>query len=291
MGQTVLQHSAFSDQHLRAPRPLAKQIPVAALPSSSARPGAQWIIGGVAIFAFTAYGTFLYQNYKRSVTISEHLNVPEDVADRYDHHAATFDQGLDFAEWCTGLRDKRKKMMAQAHGQVLEVAAGTGRNFEYYPWNKCRSLTVLDLSQPMLEEAKKKLASSRPKKVDVRFLVQDGSHPIPNPPPRGYDTITQTMGLCSTPDPVGLLQNLGREVNQQTGQILLLEHGRSYYQIVNTILDTLAPAHADKHGCWWNKDIGAIVEKSGLKIVESRRYDLGTTWWYKLRPSLPAVEH
>ena len=98
------------------------------------------------------------------------------------------------------------------------------------------------------------------------------------------------MGLCSTPHPVRLLQTLGRQANQDHGRILLLEHGRSHYQIVNRILDSLAPAHADQHGCWWNKDIGKIVEESGLEVVESRRYHLGTTWWFELRPKQNKVE-
>ena len=35
-------------------------------------------------------------------------------------------------------------------GDVLELSAGTGRNFKYYKYPKLRSLTVADLSQEML---------------------------------------------------------------------------------------------------------------------------------------------
>jgi len=49
-------------------------------------------------------------------------------------------------------------------------------------------------------------------------------------------------------------------------------------------LDNNAPAHADKHGCWWNKDIQKIVEESELEVIEIKRYHLGTTWWVELRP-------
>ncbi|KKY28610.1 putative ubiquinone menaquinone biosynthesis-related protein [Phaeomoniella chlamydospora] len=121
-----------------------------------------------------------------------------------------------------------------------------------------------------------------------------------------YDTIVQTMGLCSTPNPSTLLMNLSQLLKSPSyspassdipssppvpitngGEILLLEHGRSHYQWLNTLLDNMAPGHADRYGCWWNRDIGAIVEnaaeKAGLEIVEVKRWHLGSTWEVRLR--------
>jgi methyltransferase OMS1 len=42
--------------------------------------------------------------------------------------------------------------------------------------------------------------------------------------------------------------------------------------------------HALEFGCHWNRDIGKIIEESGLEIVELKRKHLGTTWWIELRP-------
>jgi len=69
------------------------------------------------------------------------------------------------------------------------------------------------------------------------------------------------------------------------GRILLLEHGRGYYGWLNNVLDGLAASHADHYGCWWNRDIGAIVKESGLEVEYIRRYHIGTTWEVVLRPS------
>lgn len=104
--------------------------------------------------------------------------------------------------------------------------------------------------------------------------------------PYYFDTVLQTMGLCSTPDPVGMLRHLGAITEPEHGQILLLEHGRSYYDWLNTVLDNLAAAHATRYGCWWNRDIGQIIEQSGLEVVDIQRYHLGTTWKVILRPKL-----
>jgi len=81
-----------------------------------------------------------------------------------------------------------------------------------------------------------------------------------------------------------VLRNLGEMVNPDGGRILLLEHGKGYYEWLNGYLDTMAPAHADRHGCWYNKDVGEIVRKSGLEVVEAKRYHFGTTWWFVLKP-------
>lgn len=126
--------------------------------------------------------------------------------------------------------------------------------------------------------------ATHPNYTSTTFLAQPATHPIPTAPPTGYDTVLQTMGLCSTPDPVAHLRHLGTLANQEHGQILLLEHGRSHYGWVNRILDNLAKHHADRYGCWWNRDIGRIVEESGLVVGRVRRYGLGTTWWVELRP-------
>jgi methyltransferase OMS1, mitochondrial len=104
------------------------------------------------------------------------------------------------------------------------------------------------------------------------------------PPNGSYDTIIQTMGICSTPNPVRLLNNIGTHCKKDNGRILLLEHGRSHYEFINKILDSLAPTHADKFGCWFNRDIGEIVNDSDLEVVEIKRYNFGTTWWVELRP-------
>ncbi len=103
-------------------------------------------------------------------------------------------------------------------------------------------------------------------------------------PPNGFDTIIQTNGLCSTSQPAKLLSHLGSIVNPTNGKILLMEHGRGHYDWINRILDNSAPAHADKHGCWWNKDIAKILDDSGLEVVRVKRYHFGTTWCIELRP-------
>lgn len=241
------------------------------------------MVGGVFVCLCAAYGTTIWKNYRKDVELSKNLSVPVDVSDRYNETAPGFDVEVDTMEKLIGIKGKRRKLAEKAKGHILEASVGTGRNTEFY--KTAKSFTFVDQSPEMIKIAREKFAKLRPDYTKAVFRTQSAAEPMPTPP-GGFDTIVQTMGLCSTPDPVALLRNLGSLANQEKGQILLLEHGRSYYRWLNTVMDNLAPLHADKHGCWWNRDILKIVEESGLNLVESRRSNFGTTYWLELRPKM-----
>ncbi|KAF2033714.1 S-adenosyl-L-methionine-dependent methyltransferase [Setomelanomma holmii] len=245
----------------------------------------QWPMFGIGLIAFGMgmYGVMLYVSLTQDV---EHKELPSDLLDRFDRDAEGYDEKVDLSETLLLLTSKRKKLTAQAKGHVLEVAVGTGRNIPYYTTKQCATVTLLDASGPMLAVAKRKWNDTHKEYFSrVFFKQQSALDPIVPPfdAQEGYDTVIQTMGLCSTPDPVKLLQNMEASTKED-GQILLLEHGKSHYEWLNNLLDKSAPAHADEHGCWWNKDIGEIVEESGLEVVTIRRYNFGTTWWIELKP-------
>ncbi|KAJ5648284.1 hypothetical protein N7490_004656 [Penicillium lividum] len=263
---------------------------------------------GISILGISTYCGFLYASYRREVSKSQALNIPTDVSDRYNTTAPTFDAEVELSEKAMRMGAKRADLISLARGDVLEVSCGTGRNLEYYDIGErrgvdeqgraailgCRSLTLVDLSPQMVSIAEEKFEALhheyKTKSTPVTFQAQDAGSVTVECPPRGedkkayYDSIVQTMGLCSMPDPVRTLRHLGEITEPRNGRILLLEHGRSHYDWLNRILDNLAPAHADRHGCWWNRDIGAIVKESGLEIVEEKRWHFGTTWRYVLRP-------
>ncbi|KAL4979301.1 methyltransferase domain-containing protein [Aspergillus desertorum] len=270
---------------------------------------------GVSVLGISTYCGYLYASYRREVKQAQALSVPEDVSDRYNHTARTFDADVELSEKLMRLGAKRRDLVRQARGNVLEVSCGTGRNLEYYELGEkrgtidekgrvgvrgCRSVTFVDLSPEMVAIARGKFEKLYPDFVGsemVQFRAQD-ARDVPPPSLSGsgsvlpsdsrgqgyYDTIVQTMGLCSMPDAAGALRHLGTIIEPQHGRILLLEHGRSHYDWLNRVLDNLAPAHADRHGCWWNRDIGQIVRDSGLEVVEEQRYHFGTTWRFVLRP-------
>ncbi|KAL6875178.1 S-adenosyl-L-methionine-dependent methyltransferase [Trichoderma novae-zelandiae] len=178
------------------------------------------------------------------------------------------------------------------------------------------SFTGLDISVDMLDVSRRRLAKSVPPMASsapvvkassmadhtggqlsfldghVRLVNSDAHHPLPPPAHTDkYDTVIQTFGLCSVSDPVAVLSNLATVVRPGTGRIVLLEHGKGYYGLVNGLLDKNAGKHFAKYGCWWNRDIEAIVEDAvaatpGLEVVKIERPNItqmGTLVWVELK--------
>ncbi|GAM87961.1 hypothetical protein ANO11243_059900 [Dothideomycetidae sp. 11243] len=267
------------------------------------------ILAASTAFGIGLYGAQLWITTARAGD-GETIGGPRTQAELtsvYDQTAATFDAEVDVSEWLMGIKGARRRLAEQCRGHVLEVSCGTARNLGYYHFGAgeesgVKSLTLADLSLEMVQQGKQKWFALRDKGglagqhkgVPVRFWHGDVKGTIPPPPgdaetgqtPNGYDTIVQSMGLCSTDEPVQLLKNLAGHLNRTNpeARIFLLEHGRSYYQWWNRVLDSQAETHASKHGCWWNRDIGDIVHQSGLEVVQERRRNFGTTWIFELRP-------
>jgi len=156
---------------------------------------------------------------------------------------------------------------------------------------------LVDLSGPMVELAQERFNKLHPEynqpvspRPPVNFLTQSALEPLREEISEevtrsgGYDTILQTMGLCSTPKPAQLLMHLGTLAHPDRGRILMLEHGRSHYDWLNNILDKMAAERADKQGCWWNRDIEQIIEDSGLVVEKMRRKHFGTLYIVEARP-------
>ncbi|KAJ9503062.1 hypothetical protein H2202_001215 [Exophiala xenobiotica] len=285
-------------------------------------------------FVLSTYLMYMYQSYRRAVRESELLDLPQnaDVSSRWMDLSRNFDDEVEFSEKFMLLGRRRKNLCQQAVGNVLEVSAGTGRNLDYYNLDPIRtprakrikSLVFNDLSEIMVYQAQKKFDQLQENtqsiakfRGPVRFVVGDASDKrLIARPEGGFDTIVQTMGVCSMANPVAFLKRLGELVRQpgeestgldmkalaeeeskrkdygadegeqmdKGGKILLLEHGRSYHEFVNRFLDNNAKLHAHRYGCWNNKDIDQVIKDSGLIIESKKRYHLGTTYEYVLRP-------
>ncbi|KAJ6262329.1 hypothetical protein Dda_3136 [Drechslerella dactyloides] len=263
--------------------------------------GIYWI-AGLGVWAMTSYGAYLYLQYGKAHRIYEQnereyalgfrsrpevdtLEVYEGISDRYD-------AGVRLSELFIGMPLLRRWMLWGLEGDVLEASAGTGRNNPYYDVGRCSSITMVDNSPNMLEIAKSDFHKTdgyltRPGRYPnygrIAFAAQDASSPISSPSGEGFDRVVQTMGLCSQKSPVATLRNLERHC-KPGGKILLLEHGRSHYDWLNRILDTYVLDHARSWGCFWNRDIGQLLQESGLVVSRISRFHLGTTWLIEASP-------
>jgi len=188
--------------------------------------------------------------------------VRRDLQRKYEKIAPWYDLAEGLAE-VIGLRRLRARLLRRAFGRVLEVAAGTGENFRYYP-RGCR-VTGVDLSHPMLRIARKKSPSRDLLVMDAEKLA------FPN---ATFDTVVSTMSTCTFPDPVAALREMHR-VCRAGGRILLLEHGRSSRASIGAWQDRHAEGHARRLGCHWNREPLDHVRAAGLSPCLAQRTFFG----------------
>jgi methyltransferase OMS1 len=185
---------------------------------------------------------------------------------------------------------RRALLHFHARGTVLEVAAGTGRNLQYYPTSAVTKVVIVDSSESMLQKARQKIQQQQQKQqkerqnaIQFETNVADASN-LAQYEDNTFDTVVDTFGLCSFDDPAVVLKELQR-VCKPEGKILLLEHGRTKsYSGLSNYLDKHAEQHARNWNCVWNRDIEQIVRDSGLKIQSYHTWHFGTTYYMVCLP-------
>jgi ubiquinone/menaquinone biosynthesis C-methylase UbiE len=149
--------------------------------------------------------------------------MPRQVSDKraqqlrryWDKHARNYDKQIAF--WERRLfGDGRQWVCAQATGEVLEVAIGTGRNLPYYPQGI--RLTGIELSPAMVD-----LARRHAQQLDVEVDLRLGDAQALDLPDVSFDTVVCTLSLCAIPDQRQAVAEM-RRVLRPGGRLLLLDH-------------------------------------------------------------------
>lgn len=156
----------------------------------------------------------------------------ERVRELQDKEAPRYDRQISFFERIL-FRGGREWVCSQAEGDVLEVAAGTGRNLPHYP--ESVRLTAVELSSEMLVIARRR-AQDVGSDADLRL----GDAQALEFPDESFDTVVITLGLCTIPDSRQAIREI-RRVLRPDGRLLLLEHVRSPILPVRAVQRLLDP--------------------------------------------------
>ena len=118
------------------------------------------------------------------------------------------------------LREWRVDLLSHAHGDVLEIGAGTGINVALYP--KAPQVSSLTLAEPDVHMRKR--AEARAQAIGrsgVRF-VDAAIEDLPFAD-ASFDVVVATLLLCSVRQPVDALRSVKRLL-RPGGSYLFLEH-------------------------------------------------------------------
>lgn len=164
-----------------------------------------------------------------------------------------------------GLRELRRRALAEASGATLEIGAGTGLNHDLYP-AAVTELTLTEPFAPMARQLREKAAAlSRPTTV-----VEAPAEALPFADD-SFDTVALTLVLCTVPEPSRALAEIAR-VLRPGGRFLFLEHVRAPDPGLASWQDRLnRPWRVFGHGCNCNRDTLATIEHSPLTVERSER--------------------
>jgi len=154
-----------------------------------------------------------------------------------------------------GMRKRRRALLAEACGRVLEIGAGTGLNVTLYP----EGVDELVLAEPdpaMVRKLRERVeASGRGAEV---LEVAAEALPFDD---ASFDTVVSTMVLCTAGDPRAALAEISR-VLRPGGRLLFCEHVLSDSPRLSRWQRRLAgPWAAFAEGCRCDQDTLAMIEE------------------------------
>lgn len=164
------------------------------------------------------------------------------------------------------IRPIRARVAEGLEGDVVEIGFGTGHNLPYLPTTVTRLLAVEPSKRSVALAAKRIAAAPFP----VEIVGLDGeSIPLPDD---SADAVLCTWSLCTIPDAVGALREMGR-VLKPSGSLHFVEHGRSPDAKVRGWQDRLNPTQNRLFGgCNLNRDIPALLAEAGFATTALDTY-------------------
>jgi SAM-dependent methyltransferase len=200
--------------------------------------------------------------------------------------ASMYDRALKASEE-NGLGEMRRALLAEAHGRVVEIGAGTGVNLDLYgPGIEDLTLVEPDphmgakLRERLAERAARPPASGAPAATGTTpparlpataasgaptRLVAAPAEAIPVPDDT-FGTAVATLVLCTVPDPVAAIDELAR-VLKPGGRLLFIEHVRADDPSSARWQDRLEkPWRFMADGCYCNRDTAATLGASAFRI-------------------------
>ena len=183
----------------------------------------------------------------------------------WDRLAATYDRASGLEARLLG--DGRAWAAAQATGDVLEIAVGTGRNLSAYAPDI--RLTAVDISPRMLAFAADR-AEAIGRQVDLG-IADAQALPFAD---ASFNSVVCTMALCSIPDDRQACGEVFR-VLRPGGTFVLIEHVRSPHRVVRAVQGLMDRWSIPRSGDHHLRDPLDHLEPLGFEVEFTARSRLG----------------
>jgi ubiquinone/menaquinone biosynthesis C-methylase UbiE len=177
------------------------------------------------------------------------------------------------------LGDWRRELLREAHGDVLEIGAGTGANLAHYP-PAVRRLVLAEPDAGMRARLRRKVGE-RPE-----VTVIDATAEVIPLPDRAFDVVVSTLVLCSVDSPGRSLAEVWR-ILRPGGSLLFLEHvaaeGRSGWLRWQRLLEPVWRCFAGN--CHLTRNTADVIAEMGFVVEGMRKEPICKVSWL-VRPSI-----
>jgi ubiquinone/menaquinone biosynthesis C-methylase UbiE len=164
-----------------------------------------------------------------------------------------------------GMRHRRRALLAEARGRVLEIGAGSALNLRHSPPDDAPGLSEPD------RQMTRRLRSRAAGDALSPSVVEAPAEDLPFEDD-SFDTVVSTMVLCTVADPAQVMNEV-RRVLRPNGRFLFIEHVRSQKPWLARWQDRLHSMWKPfAMGCHCNRDTMTLLSSSGWRVDEPQHF-------------------
>jgi ubiquinone/menaquinone biosynthesis C-methylase UbiE len=174
-----------------------------------------------------------------------------------------------------GMRRRRRALVADACGRVVEIGAGTGLNVAHY----AGGLDELVLTEPE-PGMRRTLTRKASRRALAARIVDTPAESLPFAD-ASVDTVVSTLVLCTVDNPERALREIAR-ILRPGGRLLFIEHVRASSRFLAACQDALLrPWRGFAGGCVCNRPTLELMRSCGFTVEADDRVWRG----------MPAIVH
>ena len=178
-----------------------------------------------------------------------------------------------------GATEHRRRLVEAAYGAVVEIGAGYGATFPFYP----AAVTGVLALEP--DPTLRGLALAAARTAPVPVTVEEGVAESVPTADASVDVVVSSLVLCSVADQSVALAEVVR-VLRPGGLLLFYEHVRSAHRVLGVAEDLVTPLWSRMAGgCHPNRDTVAMIAGAGLTVQGLERFG------FSVLPGNPRLAH